>query len=563
MKTKNIFLLLLLSFGVNLFFAQGENDNWYFGNYAAVNFTNTTPAALTDSQMYTEEGSGAVSDSNGHLLFYTNGATIWTRQHQPMQNGTGLTGHSYSTQQLAIAKNPKNPKQYYVFTAALTDPSSSYIAYSIVDMSQGNIGTNGHPLGRVLPNFKNIPILDQNGNQFKTEAITVAMHSDGLSFWVLVPHGNNLYSYRVTAAGFNPVPVVSSLNISSLLTPTSYFGIKASPKIDYGSGFTNYISISLWRPSPNSNTFYRNKVLSFDDTTGQITSHYVIDINTEASYISEFNKNGKILYLGQHRVYAVNLSASSSSVVYNMIYDGYLTGRSFWGIQRNSRNEIYISSPNYEYLSKITNPDTYGASGLNLDDIYLQGKRTYLGLPQQMLMTNAGATECVIDLALQNPETHVDHTYSVSEYIITSNNYSTNSSNGKIIMKAADYIKLLPNTFIKSKSDFLATIAPCEVLNRPVQKNQGNNQKRVSLTLDLTDKGDTDLVKVYPNPASDFVKIDSKTNIISWEMYDLSGKVILKGNGDKIDVKSMISGSYLINITLEKGVRVSKKIIVK
>ncbi|WBV60148.1 T9SS type A sorting domain-containing protein [Chryseobacterium camelliae] len=270
------------------------------------------------------------------------------------------------------------------------------------------------------------------------------------------------------------------------------------------------------------------------------------------------------LQVGQHRIYAVNLQASSSSVVYNMIYDGYATGRSFWGIQRNHRNEIYISSPYYEYLSKITNPDTYGASGLNLDEIYLQGKKTYLGLPQQLLMTNIVEPECIPYKILQNTEPNVDYIHAVSDYIIASDNYSVNAGNGHIGMKAGNYIKLLPNTYIKGGSDFLATIAPCkEIIEESIQKHPINHQEKVSLTLDLTNNVDTEIVNVYPNPASDFIKIDTKTKVLAWELYDISGKIVLKGNSDKIDVKSMTKGAYVLSVTIEKGIKVSKKIIVK
>ncbi|MGE8526208.1 hypothetical protein [Chryseobacterium rhizosphaerae] len=46
MKTK-IFLLFFLSFGINVLFAQGENDNWYFGTKATVNFSNASLLPLS------------------------------------------------------------------------------------------------------------------------------------------------------------------------------------------------------------------------------------------------------------------------------------------------------------------------------------------------------------------------------------------------------------------------------------------------------------------------------------------------------------------------------------
>lgn len=64
-------LLILLSFGVNFMSAQGENDNWYFGDKAAVNFSTSPPTAINNSAMNTYEACGSVSDSDGNLLFYT------------------------------------------------------------------------------------------------------------------------------------------------------------------------------------------------------------------------------------------------------------------------------------------------------------------------------------------------------------------------------------------------------------------------------------------------------------------------------------------------------------
>jgi hypothetical protein len=72
------------------------------------------PVASYDSQMSAGEACGSVSDQKGDVLFYTNGMTIWNREHQQMQNGTGLSG-TLSSQQLAIVQHPGNPNQYYIW----------------------------------------------------------------------------------------------------------------------------------------------------------------------------------------------------------------------------------------------------------------------------------------------------------------------------------------------------------------------------------------------------------------------------------------------------------------
>ncbi|WP_343664514.1 T9SS type A sorting domain-containing protein [Chryseobacterium mucoviscidosis] len=556
---KKFYITIILTLLPLLIFAQGVNDNWYFGQNAGVNFSGNIPLALTDSQMYAEEATGTASDDNGKLLFYTNGVDVYNRQHQIMQNGTTIGG-GLSTQQLVIVKSPANPKQYYIFTGAEIDDTNTYIAYTVVDMDLGNIGTDGHPLGLVLPDKKRIPILNTTGNKINTEAITVVMHSDHNSFWIVIPNQNNLYSYRLSGAGFNPTPVTSSLGLLNPLNETKYFGIKASPEVNFTKPFSNYISINMWYPQ----TEYMNKVYSFENSTGQITNHFTLNINTSKSYISEYSKYGNIFYLGQDKVYAVNLDSSISFPVFTQIFSG-APGVYFYGIQKNKYDDIYLSNFSSNYLSKINNPNNYGASSIILNSINLNGKSTYLGLPQPLFWSWAGATECIVDLALQNPEVHSNYTYSVSDYIITSGNYSTDSSNQSIIVKANNFILMAPNTSIKKGSDFLAKIAPCEILeNKKENTSRTNSNQRISLNLDLRENTNNDnFVNIYPNPASDFIKIESKVKIISWEIYDISGKNILKGNQDRIDIKSLISGSYLININFEKGIRQSKKIIIK
>lgn len=262
-------------------------------------------------------------------------------------------------------------------------------------------------------------------------------------------------------------------------------------------------------------------------------------------------------------MYAVNIEASTTTPVYNEIFSG-AQGVEFWGIQRNKYDDIYLSNMAKSYLSKINNPNVFGGSSINVDAIYLEGKLTYLGLPQQLFFSTQWGSECIMEHVLQNPETNSGIVYSTSNYIITSDNYTTDANNQSIVMRANNFINFLPNTSIKAGSDLLAKIAPCQSDIPESRKQTEKNQQRISLTLDLRDKKDVqDVVNVYPNPASDFIKIQSEVKVAAWELYDLSGRMVLKGEGNTIDVRSMIKGAYALNITLEKGKKVTKKIIIQ
>lgn len=73
---------------------------------------------------------------------------------------------------------------------------------------------------------------------------------------------------------------------------------------------------------------------------------------------------------------------------------------------------------------------------------------------------------------------------------------------------------------------------------------------------------------IYPNPASDFINVSLKktSQKAEYEMYDASGRLILKGNfaGEtKIEVKTLTNGNYLLTMISDDGEKISEKFIIK
>ena len=123
-----LFLFLMLSAAVVQ--AQKINNIWAFGVGAGMDFTTAPPTAVTNS-MNTESGCAAVSSYAGNLLFYTNGETIWDRNHNPMPNGTGLTGYGPAAtagQGVLIVPVINDTNKYYIFT------KNTNLYYSVVDL---------------------------------------------------------------------------------------------------------------------------------------------------------------------------------------------------------------------------------------------------------------------------------------------------------------------------------------------------------------------------------------------------------------------------------------------
>lgn len=66
-------------------------------------------------------------------------------------------------------------------------------------------------------------------------------------------------------------------------------------------------------------------------------------------------------------------------------------------------------------------------------------------------------------------------------------------------------------------------------------------------------------ISIYPNPAKDFITIKSDSKVNNIEIFDASGRkvqTILKDN--KIDVRNLSSGNYIINVETKDGVSTEK-----
>src|SRR5260221_14075451 len=91
MKTK-LHLAILFCFYFLLFnssLAQNANSIWYFGNHAGLDFNGGSPSSLPNGMLNTGAGCSSIADATGALLFYTDGVTVWNRNHVQMPNGFG------------------------------------------------------------------------------------------------------------------------------------------------------------------------------------------------------------------------------------------------------------------------------------------------------------------------------------------------------------------------------------------------------------------------------------------------------------------------------------------
>jgi gliding motility-associated-like protein len=278
MMRKFHYILIFTTFLSVPLLAQRETVNWYFGDKAGLNFNQGFPMVLTNGRLSTTEGCSTVSDANGDLLFYTDGSTVWNKNHSVMSNGVNLKGDLSSSQSALIVPNISNSDIYYIFTA---DVAQSYFNggngngfnYSIVDLS-----FNGG-LGKITS--KNINLLVQG-----SEKVSAVSAMDGSGFWVVTQAKNNFYSYKVNGNGVNTTPVVSVIGPDI----SNFSNIRGCIKIA-----PNGKKIAVSHPVFQPNLGGSLNLFDFDVNTGVISNEEVIATG-RVFYGVEFSSKSKRLY---------------------------------------------------------------------------------------------------------------------------------------------------------------------------------------------------------------------------------------------------------------------------
>ncbi len=128
-------------------------NQWYFGEMAGLDFNSNPPAPLLDGMIFSEEGCATMSDDNGQLLFYTNGSTVWNKDHLVMANGQGIGGDSTAAQSSIILPFPDDNTMFYIFTTEEVYGDFTFnLKMSIVDMKKDT--ARGQVLGQKHPHHR-------------------------------------------------------------------------------------------------------------------------------------------------------------------------------------------------------------------------------------------------------------------------------------------------------------------------------------------------------------------------------------------------------------------------
>jgi gliding motility-associated-like protein len=318
---KSVITLLLIN---TISYAQFQNGlwvgkdayNWYFGVNAGLNFQTSPPTSISNGQIepvnvfgtgeldnnsfLSDTSSSSISDSEGNLLFYTNGNTVWNRNHEVMENGTYLICGTDLLQSTIIVKALGDNQKYYIIgvkppanytieypeSYGLQDPvTTPMVVYSEVDMNLNN------GLGAVTLKNNILAGFDEPAYG----RITATHHADQNQIWTVTHdvRNNTFKAFLISDNGVSTTPVISEIGFKDPDYPDALAQMKFSPD---GTKIVKTLQTVINQ---------KVEIFGFDNATGQVTELIAafddFDFLDEGEIYGvqgvEFSPNSRYLYL--------------------------------------------------------------------------------------------------------------------------------------------------------------------------------------------------------------------------------------------------------------------------
>ncbi len=307
----------------------------------------------------------SICDSNGNLLFYTNGVYISNKNNDTLFNSsnfdTGWATAYYGSEGLGFDQGefiipfPEHQSDYYLFyiTGEQIYRQGQYaiqplhLSYSVVDMNLDN------GLGGVVADKKNIFAIQDTLLQ---GYITGVKHANGRDWWIIAHKyfSNEYYKLLVTP---DSIHGPYTQNIGSELIYNASGQSVFSPD---GSKF------AMLGPT------YVLDYMNFDRCTGDFYNSQTINIpniDSDLTIGCSFSPGGRFLYvstrftLWQYDTWASNISSSGIKVgVYDNFEDSSIDVV-FFTHTLAPDSKIYISTFNSTlHLHAINSPDSLGTA---------------------------------------------------------------------------------------------------------------------------------------------------------------------------------------------------------
>lgn len=569
-----LYYLIILFIGFNTVYSQ-VNNHWQLGS-SDIDFSND-PATINNipgaSGQY---GLASISDTNGGLLFYTDGNKVWNKNHNTIGELSNFTTSS-SRQKVIIVPHPSNGNIYYIFCsywdvnsdAGNNNVWASYY-YGIVDFSNNSLGeltdlisdNDTSPVGAAHWLYTDPLILDQNYvNVYRKPELTMLYDEQSNSYWVIARSKNNMLSFKIDSQGLNNNPVISTiqgLGDNATLSPTDNM-FRFSPDNSKLAG--------LFYKEGNTPNYYGNVfyLMDFDINTGQFSNYQDIDVQSSSVTIFkdfEFSENSENIYftrfknhiyepdpaIYQGEIWVKNLVNLSLPLRKLKYYGSQNFPSGFSSLQRDRFGNILVSSSS---IGRIRDQNSYSNSSVEAN--YINTSSVFF--PQLIYPLIECENNKTIVTEVLSGQTDNE---SVSNILIAKNIVNTTAS---VAYDAGESVILTPGFHAKNGSNFHAFIEGCNVT-----VSRTANSENYSFSDQILNNF-TGEVKIYPNPANNSFTIETNKNLKGWSLYDSRGiqqkrsPSLKSKNLGLVDISNLEKGVYFIRINCEDGITISKQII--
>ncbi len=364
---KKIFLLLLCFSISTLTFSQKETNNWIFGlsNWMDFNTDPVTVDVTPNFNFFSERSSVSMSDEEGNLLFYSDGFSIFDKNHEVMPNGIIQANTSLTHPIFAIPK-PGSDHSYYMII------NSSGFADNLLSWIEIDLTLNGGN-GDVVSNVGEILLENPTGK------ITAVLHANSSDIWV-VSHeinSNNYHSWLATENGISSTSIVSPVGSDILASDFNS---------QNGQIKTSHDGNRIVAANQGINTV---EIFNFDRSTGTLQNDLIIT-NFSGPNGIEFSPNGRFLYVSQD---GINFNQELIQIdlffidPIDIINSAQVVGNPFsfsnsGGLQLAPDGKIYLANTFDFTLGVINEPDLLGTdSGFDSFGVFLNAGEILFGLP--------------------------------------------------------------------------------------------------------------------------------------------------------------------------------------